>query len=84
MDVCLEIMPKKRSRGWSLVSIGISSFGAQCAEPLAHYMVDKKPTRFRPGEKKEFQRFQRRAKKVGLLVSQDSYKLYFRDPPAES
>jgi hypothetical protein len=54
-----------------------------CAEPLAQHEADKKPMRFRRGERAEFQRLQKRAKKAGLLVNRSSYELYFRDDHAE-
>ena len=34
---------------------------------------------FTPAEEKQFKRFQRSAKKNGLLVTKQSYELYFRD-----
>jgi len=40
--------------------------------------------RFRRGERQKFKSFQKKAKRVGLLVSKDSYELYFRDHDAKT
>jgi hypothetical protein len=45
--------------------------------------TDRKQLRFRRGEKAEFQRLQKRAKKAGLLLNRSSYELYFRDERVE-
>ena len=39
--------------------------------------------RFTKDEKKRFKRFQKYAKKAGLLVSRNAYELYFRDDLAD-
>ena len=39
--------------------------------------------RFTKAEKKRFKRFQKYAKKAGLLVSRNAYELYFRDDLAD-
>jgi hypothetical protein len=78
-------MPAKKPPGRKKSILVISYLpGTVRADPATDDTADKKAVRFRPGERKEFQRFQKRAKKVGLLVSQDSYKLYFRNHRVES
>jgi len=46
--------------------------------------ANTKRLRFKRGEKKVFKDLQKRARKVGLLVSRESYDLYFRDNPGKS
>jgi hypothetical protein len=72
-------MPRKKPLGKKLVSVAIRSPNSQCVQPIAEDVMNKKPVRFRPGEKQEFQLFKKRAKKAGLLVTRNCYELYFRN-----
>jgi hypothetical protein len=78
-DHCARAMSAKRSSRTGLIRLP----KLPRATPLAQHEADKKQIRFRRGERAEFRRLQKRAKKAGLLVNRSSYELYFRDDHAE-